>query len=72
MKVWVYRSRNGNHGVFTGDLDGFERARARQDDDNNLTVEEIMEENDLQVGGSYEEGNFYIDDGGYIELFEVE
>lgn len=71
MKVWVYRSRNGNHGVFTGDLEGFARARCRQDEDNRCTAEEAAEEG-LFVSGSWEQGYFAIDDGGSIDLFEVE
>ena len=72
MKVWVYRSRNGNNAVFTGDEFGFQKARWRQDDDNCCTIEDIAEEGELEIGGSEEEGHFYIDDGGSIELFEVE
>jgi hypothetical protein len=67
----VYRSRNGNHGVFTGDLDGFTRARERQDEDNRCTAEEA-EEDGFDVSGSWEQGHFSIDDGGSIDLFEVE
>lgn len=71
MKVWVYRSRNGNHGVFTGDSDGFRRARERQDEDNRCTVEDALEEG-WDVSGSEEHGYFSIDDGGSIELMDVE
>jgi hypothetical protein len=70
--VWVYISRNGNHHVYTGDSVGFMKARAEQDDDNRITVEEIIAENDLEVGGSEESGHFYIDDGGDITLYEIE
>lgn len=72
MKVWVYRSRNGNDGVFTGDTEGFERARTRQDSDNGMTAQEILSEGESEVGGSMDSGRFWIDDGGDIELFEVE
>ncbi len=72
MKVWVYRSRKGNNRVYTGDSIGFAKARLEQDFDNRCTVEEIILNNDGEVGGSEQESRFYIDDGGDIELFEVE
>lgn len=70
--VWVYMSRNGNHHVYKGDSEGFAKARAEQDADNRVTVEEILAENELEVGGSEESGQFYIDDGGDITRYEVE
>ena len=57
--------------VFKGDRLGFMMARVEQDKDNRCTVEECAA-NDLEVGGSYEDGYFYIDDGGSIDLVEVE
>lgn len=72
MKVWVYMSRNGNHHVYTGDSTGFAKARAVQDHDNRCTPEEIVEQGYGEVGGSEEEGHFYIDDGGDIQLYDVE
>lgn len=71
MKVWVYRSRNGNHGVFTGDRAGYDKAIERQTNDNGGTREEFAEEGELEVGGSFENGHSWVDDGGSIELFEV-
>ena len=69
MKVWVYRSRNGNHAVFAEDA--FLMARTQQDEDNRVTAEELLEDDPNAVYGSEEEGKFSIDDGGDIELFEV-
>lgn len=71
LKVWVYRSRNGNHGVFTGNHEGFEKARVDQDIDNNVSLKNILADGDIEVSGSEEHGHFSIDDGGSIELFEV-
>lgn len=72
MKFWVYHSRNGYIRLFTGDSAGFAKGRAAQDDENRCTVEEIIEQGYGEVGGSEEEGYFYIDDGGRLDLTEVE
>ena len=69
MKVWVYQPRNEDVRVFAEDQ--FATARFEQDLDNGCTPLEAQE-NGLEVGGSEEEGYFYIDDGGSIRLVEVE
>lgn len=72
MKYWLYEGRQGQKRLFSGDRDGFDKAREAQDDDNRITLEEILELDDNEVGGSFEEGHFYIDDGGDIELLTCE
>lgn len=76
MKVWVYESRRQEVRVFTGDHEGWVKARAAQDEDNRVTVEEILANPDLygggEIDGSEEQGWWYIEDGGEINLTEVE
>lgn len=72
MKIWVYKSRNGYTNLYPGTHEGFVRARAAQDDDNRCTIEDIIRLGYGEVGGSEEEGRFYADDGGSIELLEVQ
>ncbi len=67
-QVWVYRARNGNHAVFEGTSEGYQRARAQQDSDNNGSPGE----GGTDFGGSEEDGSFWVDDGGSINLFEIE
>lgn len=67
-KLWVYRGRHGELELHTQ----FSVARRRQDEDNNVTVQEIIEQGYGEVGGSEESGHFYIDDGGDITLVEVQ
>lgn len=70
MNVWVYRSRNGNHGVFAAHE--FAAARERQDYDNRVTLEELLEVDPDAVSGCEDDGYFAVDDGGSIQLFPVE
>jgi hypothetical protein len=67
MKLWVYQGRHGELELYND----FATARAQQDEDNGMTVEEILEQGDLEVGGSEEEGSFWIDEGGDITLVQV-
>jgi hypothetical protein len=68
MKIWIYRGRHGELRAYNS----FADARVQQDEDNRCTVEEILEDGELEVGGSEEEGYFYIDEGGSIDLVEVQ
>ena len=68
MKLWVLHTRQGYIRLFST----FADARAAQDKDNRISLEEIMESGDLEFGGSEESGHFYIEDGGDITLTEVE
>jgi hypothetical protein len=69
MKVWVYESRRGEIRIFAEH--NRHLARAEQDDDNRCTVEDILADNELEVDGNPDEGDFSIDDGGSITLMEV-
>lgn len=64
-------SRNGNHHVYTGDVDGWNKARAEQDSDNRCTLADLKGDG-IDFGGGLGEGHFWIDDGGDITLYEVE
>jgi len=66
MKVWVFRSRKDYIDLYYD----FDAARDAQDKDNCCTIEDHIRDG-REVGGSKEEGVFYIDDGGSIELMEV-
>lgn len=69
MKVWVYQGRHGQLELYPeGD---FERARAQQDEDNRCTLDDIRTMG-LDVSGSEAEGSFSIDEGGRIDLVEVQ
>lgn len=70
-KVWIYEGRNSAARAYWR----FADARAQQDTDNGGTLEELVlshKDWELEWGGSEEEGWFYIDDGGSINLVEVE
>jgi len=67
-KVWIYEGRNSGPRAFWN----YQDARDEQDRDNGCTVEDILAQGDFEVGGSQEDGYFYIDDGGAITLVEVE
>jgi hypothetical protein len=70
--VWIYEGRNSGPRAFWN----FEDARREQDEENGCTVEDILaypeSYGNPEVGGSKEEGFFYIDDGGAITRVEVE
>lgn len=66
MKLWVYQSRKGYIELYHN----FEDARREQDSDNRCSIEDHIADG-REVGGSEEQGYFYIDDGGSIELVEV-
>lgn len=69
---WLYTSRRGETMLFPGTRNGFDRARGHQDDDNRCTLEDILEDGELEISGSFESGSFSIDDGGSIRLMSVE
>lgn len=69
-KVWFYQGRHGELEAFEGTDVGFMLARESQDRDNGCTVEDIRADGG-DVDGSREEGYFYIDDGGRIDLVDV-
>ena len=68
MKIWVYQPRNApDPRRYRHFLDAYQAMEY----DNGMTFEEILEDDpDADWGGSEEEGYFYIDDGGSIELVE--
>lgn len=72
VEVWIYEGRNSAAQAFWN----FEDARREQDEDNGCTVEDIRAYpnlyGDLEIGGSEEEGWFYIDDGGSIHKVTVQ
>lgn len=69
QKVWVYNGRHGEVEAFYS----FADARAVQDTDNRITLQEIIDhESDVEWGGSEEEGNFWIDDGGTLTQVEIQ
>ena len=69
MKIWIYESRSAPSAAYYN----FSDARKQQDEDNRMTVEEILEDQgEWAVEGSEEEGFFSIDDGGSIDLVEVQ
>lgn len=69
QKVWIYCGRSSSPEAFYN----FEDARKVQDEDNRMTLDEIIAEfGQDAVSGSEEEGNFSIDDGGSITLVEIQ
>lgn len=65
-KFFLYQGRHGEKILVHADEHGWNYLRKMQDEDNRCTLEDI--EGDF--GGSYEEGYFWIDDGGHIETIE--
>jgi hypothetical protein len=67
MKIWIYQPRNAPAEVYYN----FTDARNQQDKDNGMTLEEADQQH-FDHGGSEAEGWFYIDDGGSMELVEIQ
>ena len=67
MKIWIYHPRSGPIRAFHD----FDKAREAQDLDNRGTLEDILLDNpDVDWGSTAD--SFWIDDGGSIDLVEVE
>ena len=71
-QFWHFVNRNGDdRRLYPGTHEGFLAARELQDEYNGCTVEDAINEG-WDVSGSEEEGRFSIDDGGRLELLQVE
>lgn len=70
MKFFLYTGRKGQTILMKHSRESWDYLRKEQDGDNRCALEEAGEMG-LDYGGSFEDGYFWIDDGGDIDTIEL-
>ena len=71
MKFFLYTSRRDEHTLTEHSREAFESLLERAERDNNVSLDDAREMG-FEMDGSFEEGFWYMDDGGEIETIELE
>lgn len=70
MKFFLYQGRSGGQFLVERTRAGWDFLISKMEDENRISMSDAEQEG-FEIGGSFEEGYLYMEDGGSIETIEV-